>query len=80
MQVEQWTHGIAYWAPIVGPWQSSTRAELAGMTLAMNLLVPLSLGIDNKAVVDKGTLLIEKAREMGRDKLLNTSKPLKKPW
>ena len=46
------------WAPLKRCCESSTRAELAALVLAMHMDVPMHIGIDNKPVVDKATELI----------------------
>ena len=52
------------WAPLRGNWQSSTRAELAALVLAMHINMPLHMGIDNKTVVDKVRKLIDIASQI----------------
>ena len=69
-EAEQWKGGVAMWAPLTGTWQSSTRAELAAMVLAMHMNTPILVGIDNRTVVDKGNFLIKeaaKAERQGRE-------------
>ena len=50
---EKWNDGLAMWGPLKGMWQSSTRAELAALVIAMHIEVQLHVGIDNRAVVEK---------------------------
>eukprot|EP00973_Karenia_brevis_P085518 11866070-Karenia_brevis.AAC.1 len=50
------------WANLPGPSTSSTRAELLGFCLAMLGDIPIHAAIDNSAVVDKGTKLIQQLR------------------
>ena len=60
---DQWENGIAMYAPMPGPWHSSTRMELAGLIMAAQAKFPIHVCIDNKAVVDRGTQLLEIAME-----------------
>ena len=71
---------MAMWGPLKGMWQSSTRAELAALVIAMHIEVPLHIGIDNKAVVDKATALIEKARQIAKKGGKQPKRIMKRPW
>ena len=68
------------WALLVDQWHSSTRAELAGLVMAMQATVPIHVGIDNKAVVDKANMLITKAMELRANGKSMPKRILKKPW
>lgn len=59
---QAWEGGSAYWSPLLGTWQAAARAELAALMLASTCQIPIHIGIDNKAVVDKAQQLIEIAR------------------
>ena len=61
---EVWNGGTAMWAPLKGAWQSSTRAELAALVLALHIKEAMHFGIDNKAVVDKSNQLIARAKQL----------------
>ena len=75
---ERWEAGTAWWAPLLGPWHTSTRAELAGLSLAMSSTQPINIGVDNKAVVDKANMLIDRAKQLDAQGKLGTSRPTKK--
>ena len=64
----RWQNGTAMWAPIAGPWQSSTRAELVGLVLGRCIRRPIHVGIDNKTVVDKANAANMKAKKVQDDK------------
>ena len=60
VHIEEQSGGLATWAPMRGAWASSTRSELAGLVVAMGTNIAIHVGIDNAAVVNKATRLIEK--------------------
>ena len=72
--------GVATWAPFKVVWHSSTRAELAGLIIAMGTNVPIHVGIDNAAVVMKANHLIAKAKEREAKGDAHGEKPLRKPF
>ena len=61
---EEWANGTAMWACMHGAWHSSHRAELSALVMAMHAEIPITVAIDNKAVVDKARQLIEIARQL----------------
>ena len=70
------------WAPLLGLWQSAYRAELAALLLVSYHKSPLHVGIDNKGVVDKACILIQKAKQQRREgaTAIAKKKPLKKAF
>ena len=68
---------MATWAPMRGAWASSTRSELAGLVVAMGTNIAIHVGIDNAAVVNKSTKLIEKARSCEAEGRPYPKNPLK---
>ena len=77
LHYEQWEQGVAMFAPMPGPWHSSNSRELAGLIMAAQASLPIHVGIDNKAVVDKATQLIEIARGMSEEERAQKKKPNK---
>ena len=56
---EQIIKGLLLWCPFNSLLNSSTRTELAAAIVAIIPAVPVHIGIDNAAVVDKGSQIIK---------------------
>ena len=77
---ETWQGGLAMFAPLMGCWHTSTRAELAALVMAMNAQTAIHIGIDNKTAVDKANKLIGILVEIERGERRETKKVLAKHW
>ena len=92
---EQRSEGLLSWCPFNSLLNSSTRTELAAAIVAILPPVPVHTGIDNAAVVGKGSQTIkyydgkermQKGKGGDRKKLRGTSSrlrrktPFNKPW
>ena len=88
MEHEQRSEGLLLWCPFNSLLNSSTRTELAAVIVAIIPPVPVHIGIDNVAVVGKGSQIIKyyderekmkkkggrKRKEARRDKLETEAK------
>ena len=75
--------GSTMWANMAGQHAHSTRTEIAAVLIAMLRPVPLHLGSDSQAMIDKANFLMNAAvlwqLRMGTNHW-TTKNPCKKPW
>ena len=69
--------GLKLWNIFNGLRGSSTRCEIGAALMAMQPLIATHIGIDNKAVVDRGTELIEHHTKRQEEILTNNNGSLK---